>query len=148
MQIMKPLQSVIFLLAAVVALTSCRESEEHRIDREVGWQAIKKPYYKTTHGLKIGEITVPGHTQRVTFFLWGIPKEDYYDEGDEPLVIGEMDRDADFNSEGSDDLGDLDRLAIAAYNHGALRVILAEHKAYLVTSDVELDDWAAYMHDR
>ena len=53
--------------------------------------------------MKIGEITVPGHTQRVKFLLRGIPKEEYYEEDDEPLVIGEMDRDAFFDPEGSDE---------------------------------------------
>ena len=39
----------------------------------------------------------------------------------------------------SDHLSDLDRIALAAYNHGGLRVILTKHKAYLVTSDLEED---------
>lgn len=36
-----------------------------------------------------------------------------------------------------DNLSDLGRLALAAYNHGEVRVILTKHKAYLVTSDIE-----------
>ncbi len=85
---------------------------------------------------------MPGHTQRCTFYLWGVPKEAYLDKDEEPRIIGEMDRDVIVSD--LDDLADLSRIALAAYNHGGLRVILTTHKAYLVTSDIEdaLDAWA------
>jgi hypothetical protein len=80
-----------------------------------------------------GEINVPGHTQMVTFFLWGFPKESYFDGDDIPRVIGEMDRDTPLAA-ADDHLADLSRIALAAYNHGAMRIVLTKHKAYLVTS--------------
>jgi hypothetical protein len=40
------------------------------------------------------------------FFLWGIAKEDYYDDDDVPRVISEMNLDAWIN-----DKKDLDQLA-------------------------------------
>ena len=111
----------------LVVLTGCGESFEQRLDREVGWREIKPHYDAIIGGLKIGEITVPGHTQQVaTFFMWGISKDALYGDDEEPYVIGEMDRDSD-----------LGRLAEAAYYHGGSRVILTERKAYVVTSDSE-----------
>lgn len=126
---------VLVLVPLVVLFTSC-EGEGHKIDREVGWREVKS-YPATTHGIEIGRLTVPGHTQRVTFYLWGIPKEAYLDEDEEPRIVGEMDRDVIVDD--PDDLSDLGRIALAAYYHGGLRVILTKHKAYLVTSDIEED---------
>jgi hypothetical protein len=124
---------VLVLAPLVVLFTSCEE-EGHKIDREVGWREVKS-YPTTAHGIEIGSITVPGHTQRVTFYSWGIPKDTYLDENEEPRIIGEMNRDVTVND--PDDLSDLGRIALAAYNHGGVRVILTKHKAYLVTSDIE-----------
>jgi hypothetical protein len=82
---------------------------------------------------------VPGHTQRVTFFLWGIPKESYSSdvEEEELEVRDELDRDAWINVKDRDDWPELDRIAFSAYNHGSLRVILTKHKAYFVGSVLE-----------
>jgi hypothetical protein len=128
------------LLIACAALLSACDSEEQKLDRELAWKDIKPPYDLTTHGVRIGDMTVPGHTQRCTFFLWGIAKEDYIEEGDVPRVFGVMDRDAWLNEK---DLhhwskrADLNWIALEAYNHGTLRVVLTEHKAYAVTSDAQ-----------
>lgn len=70
------------------------ESSEHKIDREVEWKEVK-PYYTTTHGVEVGQVTVPGHNQRVTFYMWEIPKEAYIDQNEKPKIIGEMNRDAE-----------------------------------------------------
>jgi hypothetical protein len=59
---------VLVLAPLVVLFTSCGESEGHKIDREVGWREVKS-YPTTTHGIEIGRVTVPGHTQRCTFYL-------------------------------------------------------------------------------
>jgi nitrogen fixation-related uncharacterized protein len=132
-----PISVAALAVATLVFWFATRESPEQKIDREVGWKKVT-PYYTTTHGVEIGQVTVPGHTQRVTFFLWGIPKESYLDEDEEPRIIGEMDRDVYVKDQ--DDLAGLDRIALAAYNHGGTGVILTEHKAYLVTSDTEEED--------
>jgi hypothetical protein len=75
----------------LVVLTGCGESFKQRLDREVGWHEIKPPYDAKIGGIEIGSVTVPGHTQQVKFFMWGIPK-DSLAEDEEPYVIGEMDR--------------------------------------------------------
>jgi hypothetical protein len=127
---------VLVLAPLVVLFTSCGESEGHKTDRHVGWRDVEESYppaTPTTHGIEIGRVTVPGHTQWVTFYLWGIPKEAYLDDDEEPRIIGEMDRHVITND--LDDLADLSRIALAAYYHGGLRVILTTDKAYLVTSD-------------
>jgi hypothetical protein len=131
------------LLFALSALLAACENQEQKIDRELAWRDVKPPRDVDTHGVRIGDMTVPGHTQRVTFFLWGIAKEDYMDESDEPQIIGEMDLDAWIHDtkdlEDLKALAELDKVALAAYNHGSVRVVLTKHKAYAVTSDEEED---------
>jgi hypothetical protein len=125
----------------LVVLTGCGESFEQRLDREVGWHEIKPHVYDAkVGGIEIGTVTVPGRTQRVTFFMWGIPKDSLADD-EEPYVIGEMDRDLHMVLSSDEDLkySDLGKLAAAAYYHGGSRVILTRRKAYLVTSDEEQD---------
>ena len=117
----------ILIISSLSALLAACENQDQKIDRELAWRDIDPPYDVQTHGVRVGEMTVPGHTQRVTFFMWGIAKGDYLDEDEEPHVIGEM------------NLNALDKIALAAYNHGSLRVILTKHKAYAVTSDEEQD---------
>jgi hypothetical protein len=123
----------IAVIGAAVLLAGC-ESNEHRIDREVAWKDVK-PYDVTKHGVDIGWITVPGHTQEVRFFLWGIPREEEeYMKDDQLQICATMDRDAEsheiMSKHETDNLGDLTRLSIAAYNHGFGIVILTERIAY------------------
>lgn len=117
------------------------EEPGHKCDRLNGWKTVK-PYDVTKQGVELGWITVPGHTQETEFFLWGIPKDSYFDEGYQPQVRGEMDRSATNNKDVSlEDLhqfgGDLSRLALSAFNHGYSRVILTSHSAYAVGSEEE-----------
>ncbi len=86
------MKTLVLLLAPLVVLFTSCESEIHKTDRHVGWREVKS-YPTTTHGIEIGRVTVPGHTQQVTFYLWGIPKEAYLDNDEEPRIIGEMNRD-------------------------------------------------------
>jgi hypothetical protein len=72
--------------------------------------------------------------------MWGIPKDFLADEDDGAYVIGEMDRDSHQVSS-LQELGkypNLERLAAAAFYHGAWNVILTKQKAYAVTTDNEL----------
>jgi hypothetical protein len=78
----------------------------------------------------------------------GIPKDGLADEDEEPYIFGEMDRDSHmvFSLEENLKFSDLGRLAFAAYNHGAMRIILNGRKAYVVTSDEE--QWLSYEAER
>jgi hypothetical protein len=116
------------VIAAVIAmllalLTACGDKR----DLEVGWHEIEPHRDAPIRGFEIGSVTVPGHTQRVRFYMWGIPKDDDLADED-PYIFGEMDRGP------SSELG---ALALAAYNHGGMRIILSGPKAYVVTSDEE-----------
>jgi len=123
----------------VLAFTSC-ESSEHKIDHEVAWKDVKGYPHDDAWSPHRKYNRARTYTARDTLSL-GVPKEAYYDPDEEPRIIGEMDRDVIVI--GDDDLANLDRIALAAYYHGGGRVILTEHKAFLVTSDWEADVDAA-----
>jgi hypothetical protein len=121
-------ETLLFLLATLT-LTSCDEGVTNRVDRELGWHKVT-PYFAERHGAEIGYVTVPNLTQRVEFFMWGIPKEDE-DDDEEPRIIAECSRDL-IDLKDTDSYTDLERIAVAAEEQGCDRAILSGHKAYLV----------------
>ena len=68
-----PWLAIGIVLAPIALWFVIRESPAHKIDREVRWKSVTPPYYTTAHAVEVGNVTVPGHTQQLTFYMWGIP---------------------------------------------------------------------------
>jgi hypothetical protein len=65
------------VIAAVIAmlsalLTACG----NKMDREVGWHEIEPHRDAPIRGFEISSVTVPGHTQRVRFYMLGIVRRE------------------------------------------------------------------------
>jgi hypothetical protein len=143
--------------ALLVTLSGCGESSATKTNREFSYHKVDR-YDAPSHGIRLGNITVPGHTQEVTLFWEGIPTDspevapfDDKDSPQIPYIFGEMNREPDLgmlvkdHPDINDNTAELSLIALAAFNNGAHLVILSKNKVYLATTD-ELDDLDGEVH--
>jgi hypothetical protein len=135
----------------LVSFLGCGKSTASKINEEFSYHAVKR-YDAPSHGIRLGTIAVPGHTQEVALFLLGIPPDSPEVEGvnneppEVPYIFGEMNREPDLDMLVKDhpDLHDqipheLSLIALAAYNNGGVLVILTKDKVYMASTDA-IDD--------
>jgi hypothetical protein len=130
----------------LVLLSGCGKSTAAKINEEFSCHQVER-YDAPSQGIRLGTIAVPGHTQEVTLFLWGIPPDSPEVEGvnngppDVPYIFGEMNREPDLDMliknhpDLKDHIPELSLIALAAYNNGAPMVILTKNKVYMASTN-------------
>ena len=117
-----------------------------KTNEEFSYHEVKR-YNAPSRGIRLGTIAVPGHTQEVTLFLWGIPPDSPEVEGvnneppEVPYIFGEMNREPDLDMlikdhpNLNDHIPALSLIALAAYSNGCSMVILTKDKVYMASTD-------------
>ena len=141
------MKCISIICAIVVLLSACGDSESVKLDRDFAYQSVQRRD-APGNGVRLGSIQVPGHTQEVTLFLYGVPPDSEEVEGmdDEPpdvrYIYGEINREPNLKLLEKDFtlkqyLPELSWIALVAYYHGGRLVILTKDKVYFARTDTE-----------